>query len=488
MKKGKKTEAAQEGSARIETLDVTKLRPNAWNKRRAVSDEFVESIKVNGILQPPVVRPRGVLFEIIAGERRWQAAKAACLKQIVCKVIEADDDRARELTLVENIDRENLTPLEEAAEIAELVKLHKGEAVEVAARLGRSRHFVKSRLALSRLDLSIFENTDIVPELVPVACLELLAKAPIETQKKIVGNAYGGINDYEELRSALVELSRKLGGGLFDAEDETLVPEAGACSNCHKRTGSDPDLFGNVAGLMKGDHCLDDGCYSAKVRAGLARKEADARKKHPDLILAAKSIPYQDRQEAEKRKVEQIDAPYRSKLTAAKKDEEGAVPAFLWCGPGAGTVTWVKPAEGESLPANARPKTLKEKREALAMRRQAWVAEKARQIVLSEPLHEDFHTWEKLLKIAMTFGCSGKEFGDNHDMNAATLKEAAEIVRKQTNGYRAGDIDMNADRTQVAGALFLIYGKDAMSQLSALEREAIGEIPEPKFWTKGGEK
>lgn len=487
MKKGKKSEVADSLPERIEFLDIATLRPNTWNKSRAVTDEFVESIKVNGILQPPVVRPSGALFEIVAGERRWKAAKAAGLKQIACKIIEADDDRARELTLVENIDRENLTPLEEAAEIAELVKLHHGDAVEVAARLGRSRHFVKSRLALSKLDLSIFKDTDIEPELMPAACLELLAKAPPEMQKKIVADAYGGLNDYEDLRNAMVELSRKL-GGLFDADDETLLPEAGACSSCPKRTGSDPDLFGNVAGLMKSDHCLDEDCYSAKVRAGLARKEADARKKHPDLILAAKKIPYGDREEAEKRKVEQIDAPYRSKLVAAKKGEMGAAPAFLWCGPGAGTVTWVKPAKGESLSANARPKTLKEKRAALAMRRQAWVAEKARQIVLSKPLHEDFHTWEKLLKIALRFGCSGKEFEDKHDMNAATLKEAAEIVRKQTKGYRASDIDMNADRTQVADALYLIYGKDAIAQVSALERDAVNEIKEPKSWTKGGEQ
>lgn len=482
--KGKKSETAPALQERIEYLDLAKLRPNAWNKRRPVTDEFAESIKVNGILQPPVVRPRGALFEIVAGERRVEAAKKAGLDRINCKIIEADDDRARELTLVENIDRENLTPLEEAAEIAELVKLHDGDAVEVAARLGRSRHFVKSRLALSRLNLSIFENTDIVPELVPVACLELLAKAPPETQKKIVGDAYGGINDYEALRNALVELSRKLGGGLFDADDETLVPVAGACADCPKRTGADPDLFGNVAGLMKGDHCLDESCYAAKVRAGLVRKEADARKKYSNLILAARSIPYADRQEAEKRKVEQIDGAHRSRLTAAKNGEEGAVPAFLWCGPGAGTVTFVKPLAGEKLPQNARPKTLKEKRAALAMRRQAWVAEKARQIVLSEPLHEDFHTWEKLLKIALTFGCSGKEFEDNHDMNVATLKEAAEIVRKQTKGYRAGVLAMTADRTEIAEALKFVYGDDAMKQVAALEREATEEIKEPKSWAK----
>lgn len=484
MKKEKKQEAAQEVPARIETLDVGTLRPNSWNKRRAVTDEFVESIKVNGILQPPVVRIVGKSYEIVAGERRWQAAKAAGFKQIVCKVIEADDDRARELTLVENIDRENLTPLEEAGEIAELVKLHNGDAVEVAARLGRSRHFVKSRLALSKLDLSIFENTDIVPELVPVACLELLSKAPPEAQKKIVGDAYGGLNDFNALRLAFIELSRKLGGGLFDADDETLVPEAGACAECPKRTGADPDLFGNVAGLMKGDHCMDESCYAAKVRAGLARKEADARKKHPDLILAAKSIPYADRHEAEKRKVEQIDAPYRSRLTAAKKGEEGAVPAFLWCGPGAGTVAWVKPTPGESLPANARPKTLAEKREALAIRRQAWVAEKAREIILSEPLHKNFHTWEKLLKIALQFGCSGQEFEDTHYLTAANLKEAAEIVCKQTKGYRSGDLSVGTDKTEIADALFLIYGPDAMSQVSALEREAAEAIPEPKSWAK----
>ena len=475
--KGKKQKAAAEVPARIETIKTAAIKPNAWNKRRPVSDEFVESIKVNGILQMPVVRPAGKGFEIIAGERRWQAAKASGMDAIQCKVIEADDERARELTLVENIDRENLTPLEEAAEIAELVKLHGGDAVEVAARLGRSRHFVKSRLALSRLDLSIFEQTDIVPELVPVACLELLAKAPPETQKKIVGDAYGGINDFEALRTALVELSRKLGGGLFDAEDDALVPTAGACSACTKRTGADADLFGNVAGLMKGDHCLDESCFAAKVRAGLARKEADARKKHPDLILAAKSIPYQDREDAERRKVEQIDATYRSKLTAAKKGDDGAVPAFLWCGPGAGTVAWVKPAEGESLPANARPKTLDEKREQLARRRLALVAQRTVEIVHGEPLHESFDDFRKLLSVCLEFGCDPTDRTEKDD--------AMEAVAEATRHYRARKIDVaNPDRIQIIRVLSYVYGDDAEDEVSKIEREAAEAIPEPKSWAK----
>jgi ParB/RepB/Spo0J family partition protein len=474
-KKGKA--CASDIPARIETIPAAAIKPNAWNKRRAITEDFVESIKVNGILQPPVVRPVGKTYEIVCGERRWQAAKAAGLAEIQCKVIVADDERARELTLVENIDRENLTPLEEAAEIAELVKLHGGDAVEVAARLGRSRHFVKSRLALSRLDLSIFENTDIVPELVPVACLELLAKAPPETQKKIVGDAYGGISDYEALRNALVELSRKLGGGLFDAEDETLVPAAGACADCPKRTGADPDLFGNVAGLMKGDHCLDESCYAAKVRAGLARKEAEARNKHPGLILAARSIPYADRREAEKRKVEQIDAPYRSRLTAAKKGEEGAAPAFLWGGPGAGTVTWVKPTAAENLPANARPKTLEEKRAALEARRHALVVENANKIIMEEPLHKSFHSWEHLCLILLKYGCRSS------DAQPHSLADAVEMTAAQTRGYRqVGPAD---SKVQILEALLLVYGPgEASEQLEFLEREAAEALPEPKSWAK----
>ncbi len=476
MKKNGKTEAAAEVPARIENVDVDRIRPNSWNKRRPVSDEFIESIKVNGILQPPVVRPVGRGFEVVAGERRWQAAKALGMEWILCRVIEADDERARELTLVENIDRENLTPLEEAAEIAELVKIHGGDAREVAARIGRSRHFVKSRLALSRLDLSIFKDSDVDPELTPVACLELLAKAPPETQKKILGDAYGGISDYEALRNALVEMSRKLGGDAFDAEDETLVPEAGACSNCPKRTGSDPDLFGNVAGLMKGDHCLDEDCFAKKVRAGLAIKEAEARKKHPNLVLAARSIPYKERVEAEKRKVELIDGAYRSKLTAAKKGEDGAVPAFIWCGPGAGTVTWVKPAEGEQLPANARPKTLEEKRVGLEKRRMAMVAQRAVEIVHGEPLHESFDSYERLLGVCLEFGC---------EENGGEDLSPLQAVSNATRHYRARTIDLYApNREAIVEALSYVYADDAEAQTNLLEREAVEALPEPKSWAR----
>lgn len=475
MKKGKsKAEALP---SRIESIAVKDIRANAWNKRRAVADEFVESIRVNGILQPPVVRAAGKGFELIAGERRWDAAKRAGMDRIVCKVVEATDERARELTLVENIDRENLTALEEAAEIAELVNINAGGAREVAARLGRSIHFVKSRLALSRLDLTIFDNSSIDPELVPVACLELLAKAPRDTQAKIVDVAYGGLNDYETLRNAIVQLSRKLGDKLFDGDDETLVPEAGACNACPKRTGADPDLFGNVAGLTKGDHCLDDACFASKVRAARVRKEADLRKKHPYLLLVAKAIPYEDRAEAEKRKVELVDQPYRCKLESAKKGDEGAVPAFVWSGPGAGSLAWVKPMAGEKLPANARPKTLEEKSAILAKRRLALVAQRAVEIVHGEKIHESFDTFGLLLGVCLKFGCDAVERPEKED--------ALEAVSEATRHYRARKIDQTEpSRDQIVEALRYVYGDDNERQLALMEKEAAEAIPEPKSWSK----
>lgn len=144
-----------EPGARVERVAVGRVRPSGLQPRRdfpaASLAELAESIREQGILQPLVVRRQGEAWELIAGERRWRAAQLAGLTEVPVIVREADDTTALELMLVENLQREDLNPIDEAQGYAELVeRFHLTQEV-VAAKVGRSRTAVANALRLLRL-------------------------------------------------------------------------------------------------------------------------------------------------------------------------------------------------------------------------------------------------------------------------------------------------------------------------------------------------
>src|SRR3984957_16683194 len=134
------------------------LRPNPRNPRRdfpvAQLDELASSIKERGIIQPIAVRPvRGAndAYEIIAGERRWQAAQRAGLHEVPVVVLDVSDVEELELAIVENVQREDLNPLEEAAGYQSLIDEFKYQQEDVAKTVGKSRSHVANMLRLLRL-------------------------------------------------------------------------------------------------------------------------------------------------------------------------------------------------------------------------------------------------------------------------------------------------------------------------------------------------
>ena len=134
------------------------LKPNPRNPRRNFSDaeldELASSIRERGIVQPIVVRPaRGYAdtFEIIAGERRWRAAQRAGLHQVPIVVLEVNDDEALQLAIIENVQRADLNPLEEAAGYQSLVNEFRHSQEDIAKIVGKSRSHVANTLRLLRL-------------------------------------------------------------------------------------------------------------------------------------------------------------------------------------------------------------------------------------------------------------------------------------------------------------------------------------------------
>ena len=138
------------------TLRISDIEPNPGQPRRHFDPEalqtLAESIRENGLLQPVVVR-RGEngLYQIIAGERRWRACRLAGLTEIPTVILDADDLRAAQLALIENLQREDLNPIEEASGYQTLIETFGLTQEEAAQRVGRSRPAVANSLRLLAL-------------------------------------------------------------------------------------------------------------------------------------------------------------------------------------------------------------------------------------------------------------------------------------------------------------------------------------------------
>lgn len=141
---------------RLQTLDIDMLQPGRYQPRTRMDSaslaELAESIKAQGIMQPILVRPLpNSQYEIIAGERRWRGARLAGLTEVPVLVREVPDEAALAMALIENIQRENLNPLEEASGIRRLVDEFAMTHDTAAAAVGRSRSAVSNLLRLLNL-------------------------------------------------------------------------------------------------------------------------------------------------------------------------------------------------------------------------------------------------------------------------------------------------------------------------------------------------
>jgi len=146
----------RQGRARggVRHVDVDRITPNPEQPRLAMEqvslDELAASIREHGVLQPILVRPLdNGEFQLIAGERRWRASKAAGLATIPALVEEIDDDTALEISIIENLQREDLSPLDEAAMYERMVRDHGYSVRRLAQKLGKDKGYLENRLRLA---------------------------------------------------------------------------------------------------------------------------------------------------------------------------------------------------------------------------------------------------------------------------------------------------------------------------------------------------
>ena len=146
----------------ISNISVDKIFPNTYQPRRFFNEEALEelsqSIREHGIIQPITVRKRGESFELVAGERRWRAARMAALEVVPCNIIEITDTESAEIALLENLQREDLNFIEEAEAYFNLINDHRFTQDELAKRMGKKQSTIANKLRILKLSHKVRET------------------------------------------------------------------------------------------------------------------------------------------------------------------------------------------------------------------------------------------------------------------------------------------------------------------------------------------
>ncbi|MDD6793974.1 MAG: nucleoid occlusion protein [Clostridiaceae bacterium] len=148
-------------SNEIIKVKIDDIIPNTYQPRKYFKEEALEelsqSIKEHGIIQPLTVRRRGSIFELVAGERRWRAARLAELVEVPCAVVDISDTESAQIALLENLQREDLNFIEEAEAYYNLIKDHHFTQEEIAVKMGKKQSTIANKLRLLKLSPNVRE-------------------------------------------------------------------------------------------------------------------------------------------------------------------------------------------------------------------------------------------------------------------------------------------------------------------------------------------
>jgi ParB family chromosome partitioning protein len=151
--------ASLQPATSVTEIDIDLIQPNPEQPRtrftESALEELAQSIAANGVVQPIVIRPKDGKYEIVAGERRWRAAQRAGLRRIPAAVREVSDDKLLELALIENIQRQELNPIEEANAFRKLIDTMGFTQEALASSVGKDRTLIATSLRLLKLPADI---------------------------------------------------------------------------------------------------------------------------------------------------------------------------------------------------------------------------------------------------------------------------------------------------------------------------------------------
>lgn len=412
-------------------VEVALITASLTNPRKTFDQvklgELAESIRASGVHQPVLLRPlpgtriadtfdfrrEGAplpTYELVCGERRLRASRMAQAAEIPAMIRELTDAQVLEIQIIENLQRDDLSPLEEAEGYEKLMEHGHITADQVAEKVGKSRSYVYGRLKL--LDLCHGAREALREGKLDASKALLIARIPdhklqMEATEKITEeNRWDGSIMSARAAAKMVqeEYMLRLDKAKFPISDIELVPAAGACGACPKRTGQQPELFADV---KSADVCTDPTCYKAKEAAHNGRVIEAARAKGQTVIAAEESKEllhengsYSDAKFKGYRRLDRVDdsptdQPLRKILEKVMK-AEGVTPIMIEnprkageleaCLPNETVSRLLKLAEGQAQAAKAVSKEVREmvdakKAKALAKAQAKYEVEWRRQLI-----------------------------------------------------------------------------------------------------------
>jgi ParB/RepB/Spo0J family partition protein len=361
--------ATPPAAGRYVELAPAAIAASPFNHRKRFDklDELAESMRSKGVVSPITVRPHPkptgeITHELVVGERRWRAAKIAKLPLMPTMERDLTDKDVLEIQLIENVQRVDVHPLEEADGYKDLIDNHGYDVDRIATRTGKSTSYVYARMklcALTPVPRKAFLDDKINAEIALLIARIPDAKLQAQATKDVLGEGDwqeyrrsgvepASIDDPEDrgkrehlplsVREARVHIRQRymlrLDQAPFEVADTLLLPKAGACTTCSYRTGNQRELFSDVPSA---DVCTNPPCFEAKKKALWDRKASEASRAGGRVL-----------NEREAKNVFDQHAPTRIKYDSAYVDPKDELPYDL--NPGSKPKTW-KQALGTLKPA-----------------------------------------------------------------------------------------------------------------------------------------
>lgn len=275
----------------FQTLPLSLLHESTTNPRRTFDVtkliELADSIRAHGLIQPITVRPHGDGYEIIAGARRYRASLLAELPEVPVCIKELDDRAALEVQIIENAQRADVHPYEEASGYKRLLDLPGYDVAAIAEKCGKSESHIYARLSL----LSLIEEVAdaFQQDKITASHANQIARLPEAHQSAALKACFRA--DWQDKNEPHLLPVRNLATWIqsnvfiilnaapFKLDDDKLIEGVPSCLNCPKRSGFNTKLFSDI----EADQCLDGDCFQSKITAQVQATVAA----RPELVRIA---------------------------------------------------------------------------------------------------------------------------------------------------------------------------------------------------------
>lgn len=318
---------------KLENIKVALAYESATNPRGSefenkAFDDLVASVKEKGVLVPLIVRTKqkgDKVFEVIAGNRRFRAAKIVGLEELPARIENYDDNEAREVQIIENLQREDVHPIEEGQAYRQLVEKSKLTVADIAQRVGKSESYVRYRLFLTNLNAKA--TTAFRKGKITDGHAVLIAKLSENDQTEALKYCVDGWNNTTTVSDLKQWIERKFYNQLANQpwlNDKEANEAVGPCKECEPNRNS---LFGTV----KDGACTDSKCWSRKMAKYVEYKISQ----NPELVRVSKEYGSTESKDVLNRN------NYEMLSTKKKKQCEGAKQGIVAEGQDRGTIVYI---------------------------------------------------------------------------------------------------------------------------------------------------